>query len=113
MACRLQVVAAAQNAGGIRRDLYCRSRADRVAKMGGYLFFGALVLHGALDFLGFDRAGSVPLEFGLHVGRRVIDAAGRGDGSSMAIPFMARKVVFLIVQKPKEGESRSAFINRA
>jgi hypothetical protein len=31
----------------------------------------------------------------------------------MAIPFMARKVVFLIVQKPKEGELLSAFINRA
>ena len=81
--------------------------------MGGYLFLGAVVLHWALDFFGVDTADSIPREFDRHVVRHVINAAGRGNGSSMAIPFMARKVVFLIVQKPKEVELRSAFINRA
>ena len=59
--------------------------------MGSHLFFGALIVHWALDFFEFDRAGSIPMEFGLHVGRRVIDAARRGNGSFLAIPVMARK----------------------
>jgi hypothetical protein len=65
--------------------------------MGGYLFFGAFVVHWPLDLLGFDNAGSIPLEFGLHVGRRVIDAARCGDRSFMAILVMGWKVVFLSV----------------
>lgn len=66
--------------------------------MGGYLFFGAVVVHGSLGLLGFDRAGSIPLELGLHVGRRVINAARCGDRSFMAILIMGRKVVFLNLQ---------------
>ena len=66
--------------------------------MGGYLFFGAVVVDWALLFLEFDRAGSIPREFDLHVVQRVIDAARCGDRSFMAILVMARKVVLLSVR---------------
>ena len=82
--------------------------------MGGYLFFGAVVVHWAWDFFGVDTADSIPREFDRHVVRHVIDAAGRGNGSSMALFIMARKVVLLLsLQTKKVFELRSAFINRA
>jgi len=83
--------------GLIPRGLYCRTRTGRAAKMGGYLFFSAVVVDRILVFLQFDRADSVPGEFTRHVVRRVVDAARGGDGSFMATLVMARKGLFLSV----------------
>ena len=63
--------------------------------MGGSLFFRAFVVHWPGDVLDCYRAGSIPLEFALHVVGCVIDAARGGDSSFMAIPVMAGKGFFL------------------
>ncbi len=85
--------------GCILRDLHCRGWTDRVTEMGGYLFFRALVVVGTSDFLRFDRADSIPLEFDLHVGRLGVDAARGCDGSFMALLVVARKGIFLSLVK--------------
>ena len=113
MECEFQYAAADQNVGRILRCLYYRNGPDRVTKMGGYLFFRALVVHWPWSLLELDRAGCISLESVLDVGRRLTDAAGSGDRSFMAILVMGWKMVFLsdysrLCPKPQKAQTSCA-----